>query len=375
MNKLGFGTMRLPLPNPKFRDQVDMKELCSMVDIFLDRGFTYFDTAYLYHGGQCECAVRDALVKRYPREKFLLADKMPMMCLNKNSTQKDHLCIFDEQLKKCGVDYFDYYLLHNINEHEYRKAQQADSFGFLRQMKDRGRIGQLGFSFHDKAELLDRILENHPEVDFVQLQLNYLDWEDNRIQSQKCYETAVKHNKPVIVMEPVKGGNLAQVPRQVQALFASAHPDWSPASWAIRFAASLENVKVVLSGMSSLEQILDNTSYMRKMEPLTSADYTVLRQATEIICTFPTIACTSCRYCVDDCPRNIPIPDYFALFNREQNILRQGGSADKSAYQHIAEGHGLAADCLACHQCEGICPQHLPITRWLRQISAIYEKD
>ena len=248
MKKLGFGMMRLPTVDPKATEQIDLPQVCGMVDTFLARGYTYFDTAYFYHGGKSECAVRDALVKRHSRESFLLADKLPLMHLKDADSGEAQARIFHEQLEKCGVDYFDYYLLHCITQESYETAQRLETFAFLRQMQAEGKLRHLGFSFHDKAGVLEQVLSEHPEVEFVQLQLNYLDWEDERVQSRKCYETVLRHGKQVIVMEPVKGGKLAALPEEAAALLRGAHPDWTPAQWALRFAAGLDQVMMVLSG-------------------------------------------------------------------------------------------------------------------------------
>lgn len=369
MKKLGFGMMRLSTLDPKDESTVDLAKANTLVDTFLEKGFTYFDTAYIYNAGQNECAVRDALVRRHDREKFLLADKMPLMRLGE-ATPADQARVFDEQLEKCGVAYFDYYLLHNINKESYRTAQRLDTFNFLLGKKAEGKLRHLGFSFHDKADLLDLVLTEHPEVEFVQLQLNYLDWEDERVQSRKCYETAVRHGKKVIVMEPVRGGRLAGVPEEVADLFRAAHPDWSPASWAIRFAASLEHVMVVLSGMNSMEQMEDNTAYMSDFTPLGSEELAILEKAAAIISAQPAVACTACRYCVDGCPQKIDIPAYFTLFNEEQPLLRQGSAPRRELYGAV-EG-GKAADCVACGQCESVCPQHLPIIRSLKRVVNTY---
>ena len=257
--KLGFGLMRLPLTDPNVETSIDIEEMKRMVDAFLAGGFTYFDTAWMYCGFQSECAAKQALVDRYPRESYTLADKLHSAYIK---TKADRDKIFNEQLRKTGAGYFDYYLIHDVNAEHYKVYQELECFEWLAEKKAAGLVRHMGFSFHDNAELLDRVLTDHPEVEFVQLQLNYLDWDSETVQSGKCYQTAVRHGKPVIVMEPVKGGTLAKVPAGVEAMFKQARPELSAPSWAIRFAASLDNVMVVLSGMSDLAQMRDNMSYM-----------------------------------------------------------------------------------------------------------------
>lgn len=368
--KLGFGCMRLPLTDPDDQRAVDMPQVKRMVDHFLDRGFTYFDTAYMYHDFTSECIVREALVRRHPRERFTLASKLPTMFLKKEGDQER---IFGEQLEKCGVEYFDYYLLHSLNAANYRTAERLGSFAFVARRKAEGRIRHIGFSFHDKAELLDEILTAHPETEFVQLQINYLDWDNESIQSRRCYEVARRHGKQIVVMEPVKGGSLARVPEEVEGLFRAVRSDLSPASWAVRYAASLDGVMMVLSGMSSMDQLVDNTAYMERFEPLDERERETVARAVEILNRTIAIPCTACRYCVAGCPQQIAIPEYFALYNADRQSVNNIFSIQQAYYETYTQSHGPASACIACRKCEKICPQHLPIVEYLRQVAETFE--
>lgn len=371
MKKLGLGCMRLPLTDPENPASVDIAQVIRMVDLFLEHGFTYFDTAYMYHGFASENIVRQVLTSRYPRNRFVLTTKMPTMRLK----EKDDLQrIFDEQLEKCGVSYFDYYLLHNLNTMHYEIAERLDAFDFIRQKKQAGQVHNIGFSYHDGPDLLDRILTEHPYVDVVQLQINYLDWDSAGIQSRKCYEVARRHGKNVIVMEPVKGGALANVPEGVKQLFTEAAPEMSAASWAIRFAASLDGVCMVLSGMSSLEQLMDNISYMETFQPLNAEEREVIARAVSQLNASIAISCTGCNYCTEGCPVKIPIPTYFSLYNTEMQSIRKGFSVQQVYYENYAKNHSKASECIGCGQCESQCPQHLPVIQWLKKVVAVLEE-
>ena len=370
--KLGFGLMRLPQTDPNDGAAVDVEQVKQMVDLFMSKGFTYFDTAWMYNGFASENIAKEALTNRYPRESYTLATKLHNGFFNSLEGRDE---IFNAQLKKTGVEYFDYYLLHGIEASSLPHYEKYDCFQWLLDKKAAGLVRHVGFSFHDSAELLDEILTKHPEMEFVQLQINYLDWESEWIQSHACYEVATKHGVPVIVMEPVKGGTLANVPARAEELLKGMDSSLSVASWAIRFVASLPNVMCVLSGMSNLAQMEDNLSYMEDFQPLGEAEKETCFEVAKLINAQMAVACTACHYCTDGCPMNICIPEYFSLYNEDMrdDLEHKGWTINFTNYNKLAEKFGKASECIACGQCEEMCPQHLPITRLIEDVAAHFE--
>lgn len=366
MNKTGFGFLRLPLLDNTDETSIDYETLLPMVDRFLQMGGTYFDTAYTYLGEKSEEALRKALVERHPRESFRIADKLPGW---KVKCHEECWQYFNTQLQRCGVEYFDVYLIHWLNKENYAICEQTDQFAFLRKIKEEGKAKAIGFSYHDSPELLDRILTEHPEVDYVQLQINYLDWDSVSIQARRCYETAVAHGKNALIMEPVKGGSLVNLPAAAEQLLKSYDPEASIPSWAIRFASSLDKVEIVLSGMNSLDQIEDN---LRNFPPLSDRELQLLAEAAEIIRTNTAIPCTGCNYCAPNCPKAIPIPKYFALYNEYARSPDEDWKM-QHVYDSLAAHAGSASECIGCKRCEKNCPQKLEITNYLPMVSKVFE--
>ena len=365
IKKLGFGLMRLPRKDGK----IDIEQTKVMVDMFLAAGFTYFDTAFVYEGS--EDAIRQALVERYPREKYLLATKNAawMKC----ACREDAIAQFETSLRRTGAGYFDFYLLHNLGQNRTAKFEEFDLWNWALEKKKEGLIRHLGFSLHASAEELDAILTAHPEAEFVQLQINYADWEDKGVQSRACYEVARRHGKPVVIMEPVKGGMLADPPATVQAPLRAVEPDSSPASWAIRFAADLDGVLTVLSGMSSIEQMKDNLSYMSTFTGLNETQKQAIAGAQKALSEIPLIPCTSCNYCAKVCPQHIAISAAFSIANRTS--LYGNAARGKADLANRVKNENLAfpSACIACGQCEEVCPQHIAIRDELVSVSKVLE--
>lgn len=361
VNKLGFGFLRLPMLKNAEGQTVDIERTKRLVDLFYEKGGRCFDTAYTYLDGLSEPSVRECVVKRYPREEIHLTDKLPTWKLSSYEMCRKR---FEEMKERCGVDYFDQVMLHWLTAEHYALCQSYDGFRFLRELKETGQAKEIGFSFHDTADVLDRILTEHPEVDQVLLQINYLDWESPAIQSRRCYETAQKHGKKIKVMEPVKGGTLATLPPEAMEILERVKPGRSPAQWAIAFAASLPGVSVVLSGMSSVEQVSENCAVDSRM---TQEEYDALKEVVGVLRRTNAIPCTSCRYCVAGCPKKINIPEHFKLYN----MVRQYPEEDwkvKPVYRQLFAQDGGAESCIHCGRCEKSCPQQLPIINWLRTV-------
>ena len=361
--KLGFGLMRLPR---KDENTIDVEETKKMVDHFMAAGMHYFDTAWAYDGS--EDAIRQALVERYPRDRFFLVDKLNARMAKDEAEAKDEINV---SLKRAGVSYFDLYFLHAIQDGNIDFYNRYGLWGYVKQLKEEGRIRHIGFSFHGSPELLENLLDAHPEVELVQLQINYADWENPKVQSRANLAVCQKHHIPVTIMEPVKGGLLANPPKEIQDLLRQAEPDMSFASWAIRFAASQEGVVTVLSGMSSLEQMDNNLSYMKDFQPLNAQENDVILKARDILSEANQIACTGCHYCMPGCPVHMHIPDIFTAMN----VYKMYGRLDKAKqeYRFAVNGSSLASQCLHCGQCEGACPQSLPIISYLEEAARTLE--
>ncbi len=364
--KLGFGLMRLPRLEGD-GDVIDIEQTKQMVDLFMEAGCTYFDTAWIYPGS--EDAMRQALVERYPRDSYTVATKNAAWAGCK--TREEAIGQFETSLKRTGAGYFDYYLLHNLGQNRTGVFDEFDLWKFAFEMKEQGKIRHVGFSFHSNADELEAILTAHPEAEFVQLQINYADWENIDVQSRRVYEVARAHGKPIVIMEPVKGGLLADPPQRVKELFNEADTDASYASWAIRFAASLDGVLAVLSGMSNVEQMKDNLSYMKDFKPLSEAEQSVITKAREVIEAIPIVPCTSCEYCAKVCPMNIGISGTFKCLNIIKLYDNVQRALHEEKFNVINPGKKRANECIKCGACEAACPQHIGIRDMLDEASRL----
>lgn len=360
----GFGCMRLPMKG----GEVDYDEFRRMIDLFMAEGFNYFDTAKVYLEGKSETALRDCLVKRYPRESYVFTNKLSAHCFD---TEAEVRPLFEQQLRDCGLEYFDFYLMHSQNKEVFEKYRKCRAYEQAIGFRKEGRIKHLGMSFHDKAEVLDEILTAYPEVEAVQIQLNYVDFDDPAVQSRKCYEVCRKHGKPMMIMEPVKGGSLANLPSDAAKILDDLHGG-SAASYAIRFAAGFDGVFMVLSGMSNFGQMKDNLSHMKDFKPLDEKERAAVDEVCAVFRSKNLIPCTACRYCTDGCPKHIDIPNLFSCMNSKY-VYKSWNV--KYYYDKVyTKRNGKASDCIKCGKCERSCPQHLPIRKLLEEVAAEFEK-
>ena len=374
MVELGMGMMRLPLVDENDQTSIDMEQVNKMVDIYMDAGFNYFDTAYIYHEGVAELAFKKSVVERYPRESFKIATKLPLFIITEESQLEP---IFAEQLKNCGVDYFDYYLLHNVSGFTDTAWKNVDLFSFIQKKKEEGHIKHIGLSTHGNAEFLEELLVEHPEIEFVLLQINYLDWDDEGIESRKCWEVARKYDKEILIMEPYKGGFLADIPKDAEKIMKEYNPDKSVISWAMRFVATLDDVDVVLTGASNLEQLESNIEEFKNADPLNEDELKILEEVSEIINSNITVDCTKCRYCVDSCPEEIDIAKIFDLYNKDKILGNEDWSQPGNAYLNYSklDGVGIASDCIECESCIEECPQQINIPEVLKDVAKTFETE
>ncbi|MBR0270684.1 MAG: aldo/keto reductase [Methanobrevibacter sp.] len=373
MMKLGMGMMRLPILDENDFKSIDYEQVNEMVDAFMDVGFNQFDTAYVYHEGIGEDAFKKSVVERYPRESYKISTKMPLFIISEESQLEP---IFEEQLKNCGVDYFDYYMLHNVSGYTETAWKNVDLYSFIQKKKEEGFIKHIGISTHGNAEFLEEILFMHPELEFVLLQINYLDWEDEGIESRKCLEVAKKYEKQVMIMEPYKGGFLADVPEDAEKIMKEHAPDRSVVSWAMRFVANLDAC-VVWTGASSLEQLESNIDEFNNADPLSEREFEILEEVSEIINSNITVDCTKCRYCVESCPEEIDIAKIFDLYNKHKILGRDDWSQPGNAYLNYSRlpDVGIASDCSECETCIEECPQKINIPEVLKDVAKTFETE
>lgn len=374
MKSLGMGMMRLPLLDENDFKSIDYEQVNRMVDMYMDAGFNHFDTAYIYHDGIGEEAFKKCVVDRYPRDSFKIATKLPLFVITEESQLEP---IFKEQLDNCGVEYFDYYMLHNVSGYTETAWKNVDLYSFIQKKKEEGCIKHIGLSTHGNAEFLEEILFDHPELEFVLLQINYLDWEDEGIESRKCLEVARKYNKPVMIMEPYKGGFLADVPKEAEKIMKEYDPDRSVVSWAMRFVANLDEVCVVLTGASSMEQLENNIWEFNNADPLNEDELKILEEVSQIINSNITVDCTKCRYCVDSCSENIDIAKLFDLYNKEKILDDEGWTQLGNAYLNYSKlpDVGIASDCIECEVCIEECPQQINIPEVLKDVAKTFETE
>lgn len=374
MAKLGMGMMRLPLLDENDQKSVDMDQVNEMVDAYMASGFNHFDTAFVYHEGMSEIAFKKAVVERYPRDSFKIATKMPLFIITEESQLEP---IFSQQLENCGVDYFDYYMLHNVSGFTENAWKNVDLFSFIQSKKEEGFIKHIGLSTHGNAEFLEELLFEHPEIEFVLLQINYLDWEDEGIQSRECLEVARKYGKEVMIMEPYKGGFLADVPEEAEKIMKEHNPDKSVVSWAMRFVANLDDVSVVLTGASNLEQLESNISEIKNAPPLSDEELEIIKEVSEIINSNITVDCTTCRYCVDVCSEEIDIAKVFDLYNKHNMLEIDDWTPFGNAYLNYTKlpGVGIASDCIECELCIEECPQSINIPEVLKDVAKTFETE
>lgn len=377
MIDFGFGFMRLPQLDENDDSSVDIELVKKMVDRYMDSSFNYFDLGFDYHEGMCEVAFKEAVVDRFPRESYVVADKLPIY--NMPESEDEFEVYFNKQIERTGLEYFDYYMLHNATGWTDNGFRNLDSFKFLRDLKKMGKIKHIGISTHDDADFLEEILSEHPEVEFVQLQVNYVDWDNDGIQSRKCCEVANKYGVDIIVMEPVRGGMLVNLSDDIKEVFTDYNPDESLASWALRFCRSIEGVICTLSGMSNLEQLEDNLNSMENFKPLNDEEYEIINKVTDMIVSEIEIPCTYCKYCLSHCPIEMPISRYFELVNSEKrgNGI-PGFSVPTLAYINMTKhgNHPKASQCDECGSCKTICPQQLDIPKYLKEtVVPLLERD